>query len=60
MLLSIDALPHFVREATLNAAAVIGLHGKVIGGPDSKIRDRIRSHNSDALVEELYIPEAVP
>src|SRR5215831_13223403 len=42
-----DALAHFVREATLKAAAVIGCQGEVVGVPDFRIRECIGSHQAD-------------
>ena len=44
---SIDALAHFIREATLNTAGVKRRHSKVISGSDSKISDRISGHVAD-------------
>ena len=44
---SIDALAHFIREATLNTAGIKRRHSKVISGSDSKISDRISGHVAD-------------
>src|SRR5437870_1798985 len=37
---SIDALAHFIREATLNTAGIKRRHSKVISGSDYKVSDR--------------------